>query len=259
MATMGFEHDLDDHTAWGRVTMGAYLRSAPRWPGVAALLTFADVLIGRLASQQTTPRISVTADLGVRILAPIPDDGVIEMSAGLLKAGRSMTVGETLFRSASSGDLLATAVGTFMASPRPVDLVPEGGFGVERRFVGIQPSAPTLAEQVGLRVIDAGVVEIGLREDLLNATQSLQGGITSLMGEVAAQTAATDAAGHSHVVQSLEVYYLAAGRVGPFRSSAQVLSPGGPSVQVRVQLTDLGRDARPIALIMAETVTDPGP
>jgi hypothetical protein len=63
MATMGFEHSVKDHAAWGSVTAGDYLRTAPGWPGVAALLTFADVLIGRLASQRTAPRISVTADL----------------------------------------------------------------------------------------------------------------------------------------------------------------------------------------------------
>ena len=258
MATMGFDHDLDDHSAWGTVTIGSYLQSAPGWPGVAALLTFADVLIGRLASQRTAPRISVTADLGIRVIAAPPPDGVITMTASLVKAGRSMSVGETEFRAAGSGDLIATSLGTFLASPRPIDEVPDGFANDDRRPAdGSSRAAETFVDQVGLRIVGDGAVEITLRPDLLNATQSLQGGLVALLGEVAAQNAATSAAGHPHVVDSLEVHYLAAARVGPFRGTGRVLAVDRNSAVVRVEVRDPGRDDRVVSVLMA--TTRPGP
>jgi acyl-coenzyme A thioesterase PaaI-like protein len=254
MSTMGFSHDMDDHQATGQASMGPYLRSSDRWPGVAALLTFADVLIGQLASKRTAPRISVTSDLWVRVLRPFSDEGQIRMTAELLKSGRTMTIGETHFFSIS-GDLVATSLGTFLASPRPVDEAPDGFTeGVWRP--GPEGVAPTLAEQVGLRVLAPGQAEIALRPDLVNATESLQGGLVALLGEVAAASSATEATGRPHVVHDLQVRYLAAARVGPFRTSAEVHGDG-PSPLVRVEVRDPGRDDRLAALIMADTRPDP--
>lgn len=255
MSTMGFSHEMDDHQAVGWATIGPYLRSSERWPGVAALLTFADVLIGQLASVRTAPRISVTSDLWVRVLRPIAGDGRIRMTAELLKSGRTMTVGETHFFS-ESGDLVAMSVGTFLASPRPVDEAPDG-FTQSVWKPGPEGVAPTLVEQVGLRVLAPGQAEIALRPDLVNATESLQGGLVALLGEVAASTAATEATGRPHVVHDLQVRYLAAARVGPFRTSVELRSDG-PSPLVRVEVRDPGRDGRLASLILADTRPDPG-
>lgn len=255
MSTMGFEHAISDHRGGGRVNMGSYLRMGECWPGVAALLTFADVLIGQLASVRTAPRISVTSDLWVRVLAPVPEDGEIRMAASILKSGRTMTVGDTNFYS-TSGDLLGTAVGTFLASPRPRDELPEG-FDETVWSGGLEQVAPTLAEQVGLRVLGPGRAEMALRPDLVNATESLQGGLVALLGEVAAATAATEATGERHVVDELQVRYLSAARVGPFRTSADVYE-SAKAPFVRVEVRDPGRQDRIASLIMAGTRPDPG-
>jgi acyl-coenzyme A thioesterase PaaI-like protein len=248
MATMGFECHIERDVGVGQVTVGRYLRTAPNWPSTAALLTFADVLIGVLASHQTAPRISVTSNLAVHIVGPLPPDGAINMQGQLSKVGRSMTVGETEMRASDSGDLVATAIGTFLASPRPQDVTRISG-GRFRPVTGAAPDADTLAEHVGLRIIEPGLTEIPLRPDLTNATESLQGGLVALLGETAAQTAASAATGATAVVQSLDVYYLAAARVGPFRAAAQLLCDD----LVRVEIRDPGRDDRMVAIATART------
>ncbi len=248
MATMGFECHIEREVGLGQVTVGSYLRSAPNWPSTAVLLTFADVLIGVLASHQTAPRISVTSNLAVHIVGPLPPDGALSMRGELSKVGRSMTVGETEMRASDSGDLVATAIGTFLASPRPQDVTRIS----HDRFQpagGAEPNADTLAEHVGLRVIEAGLTEIPLRPDLTNATESLQGGLVALLGETAAQTAASAATGAMSVVESLDVYYLAAARVGPFRAAAELLCDD----LVRVEIRDPGRDDRMVAIATART------
>jgi acyl-coenzyme A thioesterase PaaI-like protein len=248
MSTMGFECHIDDDLAFGQAEVDNYLRSAPNWPSTAVLLTFADVLIGVLASHQTAPRISVTSNLAVHIVGPLPPDGALNMRGQLSKIGRSMTVGETEMRAPDSGDLVATAIGTFLASPRPQDVtrISHDRF----RTVGRTASnAASLADHVGLRVVEPGLIEIDLRPDLTNATESLQGGLVALLGEKAAQTTASAATGRAAVVESLEVYYLAAARAGPFRTAAQLLRDD----LVRVEIRDTGRDDRLVAIATAGT------
>ena len=248
---------MDGQSASGSVTVDDYLCTAPGWPGVAALLTFADVLIGRMAAQRTSPRISLTADLTVHVVGDPPPDGKLSMRASLIKTGRSMSVGETEILAKTTGRPLATAIGTFLASPRPADEVPEE-FHSDRSNLGVSGrSAATLADQVGLKVLDPGVVEIPLRPDLINATGSLQGGLIALLGEIAAQSAATQAAGVRQVVSSLEVHYLAAARVGPFRTTTTVSSSAGGNPLARVEVRDPGRENRLASVIFASTRAAP--
>lgn len=251
MSTMGFEHHVEDGEAAGRVTIDDYLMAGPGWPSSAALLTFADVLIGLLASHRTAPRISITADLSVHVVGPLPPGGQLELTGRLTKVGRSMTVGRTAVRS-SSGAPIAVAVGSFVASPRPQDVAES----FARPSLDVPPKryGRTLAEHVGMRVVRPGVVEIALRADLTNATASLQGGLVALLGEMAAQSAASEALGRRAVVDGLEVHYLAAARVGPFSTRASVLAPH----LVEVQVIDRGREGRIVAVVVARTRPSPG-
>jgi acyl-coenzyme A thioesterase PaaI-like protein len=262
IGSLGFRHDLDEGGgARGTVEMTPHLQVAGTpWPNVSALLTFADVLIGVLASRRTAPRISITSDLSVRVFAPFPADGRVEMVGRLVKTGRSVSVGETECRSAVGGELLARALGTFTASPRPVDEAPDGVPALPERFqTEPEPLSEPFPDRVGLQVLTPGVAELALRLDLMNATESLQGGLVALLGEVAAQTGATDAAGRLHVVDHLDVRYLAAARVGPFRAVAEVEAGDGRRSDVRVEVRDPGRDDRLAAVVLATTraVTPP--
>jgi hypothetical protein len=71
----------------------------------------------------------------------------------------------------------------------------------------------------------------------------------ALLGETAAQTAAGAAGRQPAVVESLDVYYLAAARVGSFRGAAQLLRDD----LVRVEIRDTGRDDRLVAIATAHT------
>jgi uncharacterized protein (TIGR00369 family) len=246
-----FGEEPDDRHAVGAVVLDPYLQAdGLGWPNMATLLTLADVLIGRLASHHTRPRISVTSDLGVRLFRRAIDQRV-ECRARLLKVGRTMSVGDAEFFSAS-GELIGTALGTFLASPRPADVAPHGfQFGPQ---VEIRRSR-TLAEHVGITTPEPGVAEMpALRSDLTNATQSLQGGIVALLGEMATYSAVASGDVGSQVVDTLEVHYLSAGRTGPFRATAEGLSLTTTTGYFRVQVRDLGRD-RLTAII--ETTTRP--
>lgn len=249
--TLGFEHRVEGDTCRGRARVTPYTTLAPGWPSTAVLLTYADVLIGLLASHRTAPRISITSSLSVHLSAPAPEGTEIELVGNLTKLGRTMTVGETTVRSSGTGEVLGLAIGVFQASPRPQDVAP-ASFNRFRSPQKITASAATLADHVGLRVVEPGVTEISLRPDLNNATESLQGGLVALLGEVAAQTAATSALGAPAVVESLEVHYLAAARVGPFRAEANILSPG-PRNLIRVEIRDPGRDDRIVSAVVART------
>ena len=256
IGSLGFHYELDEGGgARGTTEMTPHLRMAgTRWPNVSALLTFADILIGVLASRRTAPRISITSDLSVRVFAPLPEDGRVAMTGRLVKTGRSVSVGETECRPAGGGALLARALGTFTASPRPVDEAPDGVPALQERFqVQPQPLSEPFPDRVGLRVVEPGTTEMDLRLDLMNATESLQGGLVALLGEVAAQTGATAAAGRLHVVDHLDVRYLAAARVGPFRAVAEVESADASRSDVRVEVRDPGRENRLAALVIATT------
>jgi len=253
VSTMGFEFEpeTDDRHARGGLTIDPYLQAEGLpWPSVATLLTLADIMIGRLASHHTAPRISVTADLGVRLFNP-PVGERIACRARLVKVGRTMTVGEADLVSERSGEVIGTALGTFLASPRPIDQAPLG-FPPEFAPRGDVTRARTLVEQVGLTFPAPGIAEIAsLRSDLTNATQSLQGGVTALLGEAATYSAVA-AMGGRQVVDSLEVHYLAAARVGPFRATAEILNRGAPRSFARAEVRDLGQD-RLAAIIEATT------
>jgi acyl-coenzyme A thioesterase PaaI-like protein len=104
-----------------------------------------------------------------------------------------------------------------------------------------------------LKTVEPGVAEMALRPDLLNATDSLQGGLVALLGEIAAQSIGTEAMGTPHVVDSLDVHYLAAARVGPFRARAQILALEGGRPLVRVEVRDRGLDDRIASVMVAST------
>jgi len=247
LSTMGFQYRIDDDTAWGTVVVDEYLRSAPHWPSPSALLTFADVLIGVLASRETAPRVSITIDLSVHIVGSMPHGGELELSGRMVKVGRTVSIGSTDIRARDSGALVARAVGTFAASPRPQDVA--DSFPRQASAGSTGRLGATLAEHVGIEIVSPGVAEISLGPDRLNGTESLQGGLVALLAETAAQRVATATLGAPAVLDALEVHYVAAARVGPFRTRTRVLGPDALEVEVR----DPGRDDRIVAVAVART------
>jgi acyl-coenzyme A thioesterase PaaI-like protein len=212
---------------------------APGRPTVrtAVLLTIADMAAGSISSAATAPRICLTLDLSVRVLGPAV--GHIDVESRVLKSGKNTTVAETLFRCGQ--DVVALSLSTFVASPRPGDVmeVPPLSF---RRYGPSVLQAP-LAEQVGSRLVAPGVAEIDRAPYVMNPAGTVQGGIVALLAELATESLP----GVSGVVNELDVRYLSATRVGPARATAVEVGDR----TARVELHDPGNGDRLTAVVLA--------
>jgi acyl-coenzyme A thioesterase PaaI-like protein len=248
---LGFSHDREEGRGRGR---GQHVPElcvpGTEFPHASVLLTVADSVTGMLAGLATAPRISVTIDFRVRILRQ-PPFGPYESETRILRTGRTLTVGETIFDTPGAPSPFAIAMATFVASPRPADVRPEDfGRSMMRRERPLL-SVP-LGERVALQILEPGVGEVVLREDLTNSTGTIQGGVLGILGEMAAQTLVTAEGGRTFVVDDLDIRYLRASRVGPARSSARLLALDGDRATVAVEIRDTGMDDREVAHVIAQ-------
>ena len=199
---------------------------------VTVLLTHADVLIGTTAFNQTQPRVPVTVDMNHRQLAKLTPGARIEMDARILRIGNAAIVGEVNFRNENT--LVATTHVTFSISPRPQDSgTIDFPLGVTRP--GGKPTMD-LADRVQVRVLDAGITEIDLTADNINASKGLQGGVTAFAGEFAAESLL----GPGEAIIDCDVRFLSGIRVGPARAHATRVAPN----LIRAEILDHGKDDR---------------
>jgi acyl-coenzyme A thioesterase PaaI-like protein len=225
------------------------------FPRPSVLLTFADIASGMIATELSPERVPVTVDLGVRILAP-PGLGPIELSATMLKTGRSTMVAETTFASPRSPVPWAVAVATFMASPREVDVFDNSPVRAPRLSRESLPTLPApLAERVGVRLVAPGHAELEHRHELSNATNTIQGGLIALVAEVASESMAEATDVGRCVVHDLDVRYLRAARVGPAFTVGRLLHHRGHEATARVEVRDRGADDRLVALVTTRAVS----
>jgi acyl-coenzyme A thioesterase PaaI-like protein len=213
------------------------------------LCTLADVVGGRLAASRTSPRLSITVDLACVIFSAPPNDRIIA-EACILKAGKTTTVTETRFYSwdgppeqlRPGGRPFANCIGTFVASGNPADLLPStrsamipisgSGFPVLER---------PILERLGSVGHSPGVLETRLTPEILNSAGILQGGAVALLADDSAQSAATAHAGVNCPVFDLDIHFLDALRIGPVRSSAEMVGETvNGTTMWRVELRDLG-------------------
>jgi acyl-coenzyme A thioesterase PaaI-like protein len=239
IAEMGFHcvFDGDRMTGHSDAPVPALLLPGTDVVRLSVLLTLADVLIGSLANEAALPRITMTADLNVRVLEPLTSATPFTGEARVLKSGRTTTFGEATFAAVGSERPAVLSHGTFIASPRPQDV----GFSLARGLPRPMPQGRMpvpLAERVGCRIVDVGIAEVHRRDDLLNPADTLQGGLLAVVAEEAARSL------HPGVGPTeLDVRYLSAVRIGPARAVATELGP-----MVRVEVRDVGNDNRLAAL-----------
>jgi acyl-coenzyme A thioesterase PaaI-like protein len=214
----------------------------------SVLLTWADILIGSLANEHTLPRICMTVDLSVRVVEPIPAGVELRSHGRLLKAGRTLTFGETTFTIATPGgrgatDPVAVSLGTFVASPRPQDVsisFVNGDDPIPGRTVTV-PTEP-VSQMLGSTIVGPGVVEVPRHDRVLNWADTVQGGAIAACAEEAVL-----ALEEPVVPTELEIRYLGAVREGPMRATATRLGRW-----VRVEVVDLGNDGRPVAIATSD-------
>ncbi len=230
----------DDGTSTGELMVGPELL-APGSGTVrpAVLATVADVVAGLPAAAALSPRLPLTLDIDLRILGPTGDR--LWASSRLLKIGRNTIAAEVLFTNGRAGAPVAVGYLTFIASPRPQDMVPHQLVGMHTSGALTKP----ITEHIGAHVMTPGVVEIEHRPFVTQASGTLQGGVVALIGELAAESVA----GRS--VIALDTRYLATVRVGPARA---VATPLGHE-HMRVEVRDTGNADRLAARILARVST----
>jgi uncharacterized protein (TIGR00369 family) len=248
---LGFTHQLEEGVGrgWGWIIPELCVPGTD-FPHISVMLTLSDIVVGILAGVATAPQVSVTVDFRVRILRQ-PPLGEYEMDGRILRTGRTLTVGEALFVVPGDDAPYGVAVGTFVASPRPGDVRPDGFPPIPARLDRPRLNMP-FVDRAAIKVFEPGVAEASLRADLMNATGSIQGGILALLGEVAAYSLASEVSGMAFVVDDLEVRYLRAARVGPARSSARVLQFDDDRATVAVEIRDTGMDDRLVSYVTAQ-------
>ncbi len=207
-------------------------------PRTSVLATIADCVAGLPACIATSPRLAVTLDISVHLVATHCGDQ-LEIAGDIVKVGRSTVSGEVRFSDLQSKALLAVVYLTFMVSPRPQDRVPPMRRGMRTRGSLTIP----LPEFLGVRTIADGVVEVDLVPLVMQASQTLQGGVFGVLAEVAARSLTGKA------VLDLDIRYLNAVRVGPGRAIATLVGVN----LVRVEVRDRGNDDRLASLIFIRT------
>ena len=240
IADMGFSQQFAGDSCSGELLIVPELCVPGTGAARAAVLaTLSDMATGSISSAATAPKVCMTLDLSVRIF--LPAEGTIRIDAHVLKSGRTTTVAEAEFRS-SSGALVALSWATFVASPRPEDVLemPRLSFGAPR----VSRLTAPLEQQTGCRVVAPGVTEVDRVPYVMNPAGTVQGGMIALLAELAVESLEPGCA-----VTELDVRYLTATRVGPARATASPVARGA----YRVELRDPGNGDRVTAVVLVRT------
>ena len=196
------------------------------------------------SSNSSLPRPSVlaTLDIVVNIVAQ-PTTELLIIEGSIIKKGRNVVASEVDFFDSQTKALVARSYLTFMASPRPQDVAPPVASSMRTTS-----SMPTpFPEHVGAHIVRPGVAQIEHSSFVQQAAGTLQGGIISLLGEMATESLA------GAPVVDLDIRYLSAVRVGPGQAIA---TPLGPDLY-RVEVRDLGSENRLAAVITARVARSP--
>ena len=234
---IGYTQAIENGVSRGWLEVTDELR-VPGSPQVRAsvLATMADVWTGALAGMACEPKLALTVDLTARVVGDVSGDR-LDVVGRLLKQGRTTIVAETDFFHPATGAVVALSHATFVASPRPQDLI---GPMVAGRTSANALSGP-IAEELGVTVVAPGVAALERGPYVNQPSGTLQGGTVAVLAEVAVESL-TGAR-----VTELEVRYLSAVRVGPARTSAVALDHH----TVRVEIRDPGNGDRLAAVVMA--------
>ncbi len=199
---------------------------------VSILAAWADVLAGHLAIYSVGPRVPVTLELDVHLFDPAPGTGTVHGVARAVKVGRTVFVARVEFRR-DDGAVIGFAGLSFMAAPDArltIDIPTDGS-----ALIGDGPrlSVP-FAERAGCERTEPGVAVLGHSDEVLNASNTMNGGLIALAVEEAALSRTP-----STTLSSLALRYLQPARVGPAVATA-VVRHGLGEVEVR----DAGNDNR---------------
>ncbi|HSZ36079.1 MAG TPA: hotdog domain-containing protein [Acidimicrobiales bacterium] len=231
----------------GRMLGSAVVVPEMHAPGTSHLRTsilaaWADVVAGYLAVETVGPRVPVTLELDVHLYRPAPGAGVVRGEGKVMKSGRSVFVAGVDFLD-EEGEQFGFAAASFMAAPdERLRIAPLAGRS-PLASDGARLSMP-FAERVGCERRAPGVAALAYSDEVLNASNTINGGLIALTAEEAVLS--LSAAGAS--LASLDLRYLQAARVGPAVATAEVRHGLG-----RVEVCDEGNENRLCVAATART------
>jgi acyl-coenzyme A thioesterase PaaI-like protein len=206
----------------------------------AILASWADMLCGLLSMRAFDGRVSVTLELDVHLYRPAPGSGTVTATGRVVKAGRSVFVGEVEFADAR-GEAFGFSAASFMAAPdaalRPPRL-PRLDLPPQETLLSMP-----LAERADCKRQAPGVAVLHKSDDGLNGAKTVHGGLIALAAEEAVLSLAPGTS-----LSSLAVRYLQPVRVGPAVATAAVRDGLG-----RVSLRDSGSGDRVAATATTRT------
>jgi len=246
-------HVLQD-LGWGVTRVGDALHGSSsvtpemHVPGTERLRTsilaaWADVLAGHLAVDTIAPRVPVTLELDVHLYRPAPGAGPVHGAGTVVKAGRSVFVAEVEFTT-GDGEPFGFAAGSFVPAPDArltINIPPNA-----RPFTDEVPRLTVpFAERAGCERLEPGVAALTHSDEVLNASNTINGGLIALVAEEAVLSLSEGA-----TLASLDLRYLQPARVGPVVARAEVRHGLG-----RVEVRDEGNEDR--LCVVATTRTFP--
>jgi acyl-coenzyme A thioesterase PaaI-like protein len=223
---------------------------------ISALVLMVDMGGGFLAHRAASPDWTFTSDLSLRVLARSAPARIVGRTR-VLRAGRGTMMTEVVL-SADDDDLGLAYAGFNRQARREGDHPNPDIDEASRRWGRYTPLGAPLVDTVGVRVLDAaaGQVEVEMRDELRNPAGALQGAMTALVGEVAAEALIEHHGARRHVVTDIDIRYLAMGRIGPIHSRARLLGDA-PTDAIAVELYDRGRDDRIISTMLLRAQAAP--
>src|SRR5580658_6702472 len=237
---LDFEDGGDIWRGDARIPATGWLPGFP-FPRASVLLSFADTIAGSQVRALTLPRLSVTVELTLDVVMANPGQRPIEhleIESTLRRRGKRIFITETTF-ALPDGTMVAVCGGTFSGISRTDSARPDSG--QPRSNDNGRLLSGSVADRIGIRSLSPGVAEIALRNDLGNSTNSLMGGLTAILGEMAALSRLRADAETDHLVERLQIRYLTPIDFGPARAEVRLVGgpPGHPVVLVEVRDTAL--------------------
>jgi acyl-coenzyme A thioesterase PaaI-like protein len=199
---------------------------------LSILATWTDIVSGLLAAEVLSPRVPVTLELDVHLYRPPAGLHTLHASGRMLKAGRSV-VAVAVDLVGDEGEPVGLGAASFMATPDPGRTMPTTDAVAAATRQG-EPLQVPFAERAHCERREPGLAVLARRDDGLNASGTVNGGLIALAVEEAVLSTSPGA-----TLSSLAMRYLRPVRVGPAVATAEVVEGLG-----RVEVRDGGMDDR---------------